>query len=366
MLTLSCEEHSRYARHLCLPEIGHDGQLKIKAASILCIGAGGLAASALAYLAAAGIGKITIIDDDKIELSNLQRQIMFTTEEVGQYKALCLRNRLLALNPHITINSILERFSQTNANSLITEHDIILDCSDNFYTRYLANDRCFQFNKPTIHASIQGFHAQCSVFGYTHQPCYRCLYPVPPINTIPNCNEAGVIGALPGILGAIQAIEALKLILNQGIPLLGRVLTLNAITMQFNEIKLGINPECSTHYQATHYQDPLSPTLSRCAMSQSLNLEISVSEAKKILQANQNAIFLDVRQASEYAERNLGARLIPLAELAQRYHELDTNHPIIIHCQAGGRSLKAAHLLNQLGFSEVYSVQGGILAWLQQ
>lgn len=354
---LSSEELLRYQRQTSLEEIGIAGQSLLKNASILCIGAGGLGTPVLQYLAAAGVGTIGIIDQDLVELSNLQRQVIFTTQDIGQSKSELAKNQILAINPTITVNAYNSKFNNENANPLIEQYDIIIDCSDNFTTRYLVNDICIKLSRPLISASILKFKGQCSVF-LPGGPCLRCLFPHPPsLDQIPNCSEAGVLGVLPGLLGTIQASEALKLILDIGENLSGKLLTIDLLSMQFKTFHFHKNPDCFCADSTISIKEKSKPVLIP---------SISAQELKSLKQQNTLFNLLDVREASEYAHHNLGGIHIPLKQLPDKLVNLDKDLLTIIHCKSGPRSQQAAALLLAEGFTQVKFLKGGINAWLEE
>lgn len=351
---LSADEMNRYTQQLKLDQIGIDGQEKLKNAKVLCIGAGGLGSAFLFYLAAAGVGTIGVIDDDEVELSNLQRQILYQHAHIGKKKSLIAQRQLLALNPDITVHANTEKLTSENALRLISQYDIIADCSDNFATRYLVSEVCFELNKPYVFASISQFIGQCSLFSTNQHPCFRCLFPNPPsFDALPDCKEGGVLGVLPGLLGIMQATEVLKWILQCGETLAGQLLQINILNMQFRKYQLTKNPECSL-----------------CVLRQSFALislqhlvGISVQELQEKMHARENMLLLDVRSAQEYAIDNLGGTLIPLPELMARLSELNSNMPIIVYCQSGKRSQQAASLLMNSGFNSVQYLRGGLFEW---
>lgn len=350
-------EVQRYARHFALPLIGKDGQQKLKNAKVLCIGAGGLGSPALLYLAAAGIGTVGVVDDDAVDLSNLQRQILFTTDDIGNQKSISAKNKLSALNPEINIHTIDLRLSRDNALEIIEPYDLVLDCTDNFYARYLINDACVFLNKPDIYASVLRFEGHCSVFSTPQGPCYRCLFPSPPSpEQIPNCSDAGVIGALPGMLGSIQAMEAIKIILNIGNILSGRLLLIDALSMQFKELTIAKNPECSGCSRSFSF-DQLEMPQTLCL---SIEKEIDLDQLRNMQNQNVSFCILDVREQYEYDIGNLGGQLIPLNQLAHRIHELNKDQDIVIVCQSGQRSKKAAAILENHDFKNVHVLKGGI------
>jgi sulfur-carrier protein adenylyltransferase/sulfurtransferase len=367
--SLSTDEMRRYARHLIMPEVGTAGQERLKAARVLCIGAGGLGSPVSLYLAAAGVGTLGIVDFDVVDESNLQRQVLFTTGDVGKPKVDRAAERIRALNPFIDIRQFNTKLTSANALDIFRDFDIIADGTDNFATRYLVNDACVLTGKINVYASIFRFEGQASIFANPSGPCYRCLYPEPPPpGLVPSCAEGGVLGVLPGLLGVIQATEVIKLILGSGEPLVGRLLLVDALSMRFRELKLAKDPECPvcganpTVKKLIDYEQfcgirgeeqPVSTTVP----------EIQPEELKRRLDAGEDIQVLDVREPFEYQIANLGAKLIPLGELAQRTGELDSNREIVTHCKGGVRSLKAAEILKQAGFAKVSSMAGGILAW---
>jgi sulfur-carrier protein adenylyltransferase/sulfurtransferase len=375
---LNQDERLRYSRHFILPEVGIDGQMQLRAAKVLCIGAGGLGSPLLLYLAAAGVGTIGIVDDDRVELSNLHRQVLYSTEDLGKKKAVAAKARIVALNPNIHINIHDIRLTKKNALELIQQYDMVADGTDNFATRYLINDACFHLKKPNVFASIFQFAGQCSVFTMDGGPCYRCLYESPSATgLIPNCAEAGVLGVLPGLLGTIQATEILKLILKIGQPLYGRLLTIDALTMRMREFSLPVNPACKlcAHHQAfeTLTESELQsctnppgviPSEARDLMNNTYDaLSITVQELRDLQQQNADFTLLDVREPFEYEQCNLNGLLIPLGELSERLDELDKSKLIVVHCKAGPRSQQAVLLLQGAGFNKVKYLVGGILAW---
>jgi molybdopterin/thiamine biosynthesis adenylyltransferase/rhodanese-related sulfurtransferase len=371
-MELNGDEIRRYSRHLSLPEVGLEGQRKIHAASVLCIGAGGLGSPVAMYLAAAGIGKLGIVDFDCVELSNLQRQILHGSPDVGRPKTRSAAEALRRLNPHVEVVLHDTHLTSENALEIMRPYDIVVDGTDNFPTRYLANDACVLLRKPNVYGSIFRFEGQASLFApHLEGPCYRCLYPEPPPpGTVPSCAEGGVLGVLPGVIGVIQATETLKLILGKGKSLLNRLLLFNALEMQFRELKLRRDPECPlcgdhpTITQLIDYQNfcggppPSAPPVVHPD-------EVTVQELKRVLDNPQLGIqVLDVREPEEYQIARInGARLVPLSTLAQRFQELDPNHAYYLHCKAGGRSLTALQFLRQQGFKNLKSVKGGITAW---
>lgn len=367
---LSNEEVLRYSRHLIMPEVGMDGQLKLKQASVLCIGTGGLGAPLGLYLAAAGVGRIGLVDFDKVDLTNLQRQILFSSSDVGRPKIEAASTRLRGLNPDIQIDQHETRLTSENALDLFRDYDIIVDGTDNFPTRYLVNDACVLLGKPNVYGSIFRFEGQVSIFGYPSGPCYRCLYPEPPPpGLVPSCAEGGVLGVLPGIVGALQAAEAIKLILGKGEPLVGRLLLFDALAMRFRELKLRKNPECPAcgdHRTVTKLLDYLEFCGIRgeeAPAPQTSVPEITPRELKTRLDRGDDLFILDVREPHEYQICNLGGHLIPLGDLPKRVSELDSSREIIAHCRSGKRSAEATQFLQKAGFRKVLNLKGGILAW---
>jgi len=355
MNELSSIERKRYARHFSLAEIGPQGQQKIKASKVLCIGAGGLGSTVLYYLAAAGVGTLGIVDPDVVDLSNLQRQILYTTDEVGLAKADQAKKRLLALNPHLQINTYFFRLTDENVLALFADYDLIVDATDNYAARYLINDACCSLGKPNVFAAILRFQGQCSVFAMPDGPCYRCLYPEPPsVDLAPNCSEAAVLGVLPGVLGSMQANEVLKWIVGAGDLLVGRLLSFDALKAQWKEYKLNRHPLCPLCSQGQAFSDLVRP-IEMCKIP-----EISLAEFRQLVG---DFKLLDVREEEEYKQHHMNGCLIPLSQLEARTHELDKTQLIIVHCQSGLRSQKAVGLLQREGFQQVYSLQGGIMAW---
>ena len=373
---LSQDEIKRYSRHLIMPEVGIDGQRKLKAGSVLCIGAGGLGSPAAMYLAAAGVGRIGIVDFDVVDFSNLQRQLLHGTPDVGRSKLASAKDRLHALNPHVDIDTYETSLSSQNALDLFAPYDVILDGTDNFPTRYLVNDACVISGKPNAYGSIFRFEGQASVFATKEGPCYRCLYPEPPPpGLVPSCAEGGVLGVLPGIIGVIQATEAIKLMLGIGEPLIGRFLIYDALKMRFRELKLRKDPECpvcGTNPTVTKLIDyeqfcGIRPEPQVSSDMQTNEWEITPVELKRKLDAGERPFILDVREPNEYQiNRIAGSTLIPLGELPQRYKELDADQEIIAQCKMGGRSAKAVDFLRSVGFKRVKNLRGGILEWIDK
>ena len=369
--TLSKEEVMRYSRHLIMPEVGTDGQLKLKQAKVLCIGTGGLGAPLGLYLAAAGVGRIGLVDFDAVDLTNLQRQILFGTDDIGRQKIEAATDRLRNLNPYVQIDHFETRLTSENALEILQNYDIVVDGTDNFPTRYLVNDACVLLGKPNVYGSIFRFEGQITIFGAPGGPCYRCLYPEPPPpGLVPSCAEGGVLGVLPGIVGAIQAAEALKLIIGKGEPLIGRLLLFDALAMRFRELKLRKNPECPacgehpTITKLIDYAEFCGVRGEEAARgAQTTVPEIAPRELKSRLDRGDELFILDVREPHEYQICNLGGHLIPLGELSRRVNELDSSREIAVHCRSGKRSAEAVEFLRSAGFRKVLNLKGGILAW---
>jgi sulfur-carrier protein adenylyltransferase/sulfurtransferase len=370
--SLTPSEIQRYSRHLIMPEVGMDGQLKLKNAKVLCIGTGGLGAPLGVYLAAAGVGRIGLVDFDVVDNSNLQRQILFGTKDVGRPKIAAAADRLRDLNPTIQIDTHEVRLTSENALDLFKDYDIIVDGTDNFPTRYLVNDACVLLGKPNVYGSIFRFEGQATIFAYPGGPCYRCLYPEPPPpGLVPSCAEGGVLGVLPGIVGSIQAAETLKLILQTGDSLVGRLLLFDALAMKFRELKLRKNPECPACGDPQHrtitrlidYEEFCGIRGEEAPAMASTVPEITPKELKSRLDKGDDLFILDVREPHEYQICNLGGKLIPLGEISRRAHELDSSREIVVHCRSGKRSAEAAEFLRSAGFRKLLNLKGGILAW---
>lgn len=367
---LSKDEILRYSRHLIMPEVGMDGQLKLKKAKVMCIGTGGLGAPLSLYLGAAGVGRIGLIDFDVVDVTNLQRQVLFGTKDVGRPKIEAAYDRLHDVNPAIQIDRFEARLTSENALDILKDYDIVVDGTDNFPTRYLVNDACVLLGKTNVYGSIFRFEGQITVFGYPGGPCYRCLYPEPPPpGLVPSCAEGGVLGVLPGIVGTIQAAETLKLILGKGDPLVGRLLLFDALGMKFRELKLRKNPECPVcgeHRTVTKLIDyaEFCGIRGEEAPSTVANIpEITPREMKARLDHGDDLYILDVREPHEYQICNLGGHLLPLGELPRRVHELDSSREIVAHCRSGKRSAEAVDFLTKAGFRKIWNLKGGILAW---
>ena len=371
-VVLSNDEILRYSRHLIMPEVGMEGQLKLKAARVLCIGAGGLGSPVALYLAAAGVGTLGIVDFDVVDYTNLQRQIIHTTADVGRKKLDSAADKLKAINPFLNLRTFETRLTSANALELFRDFDIVADGTDNFPTRYLVNDACVLTGKPNVYGSIFRFEGQASVFATEDGPCYRCLYPEPPPpGLVPSCAEGGVLGILPGLVGVIQATETIKLILGQGDSLAGRLLLVDALGMKFRELKLRKNPDCPvcgknrTITKLIDYEEFCGIRGQEAPVEEAVPA-ISVEELKKKLDAKSDIFILDVREPHEYQICNLNGYLVPLNDLPKRVNELDSSREIIAHCKMGGRSAKAVQFLRQAGFKKVYNLTGGITAWAEK
>lgn len=373
-MALTKEEVLRYSRHLIMPEVGVEGQEKLLNARVLIIGAGGLGSPLCIYLAAAGIGKIGIVDFDNVDVTNLQRQIIYRTDDVGKSKAETAKERIQALNPKVEVEVYKERLSSENALRIIGDYDIVIDGTDNFPTRYLTNDACVFLKKPNIYGSIFRFEGQATVFKPYEGPCYRCLYPEPPPpGMVPSCAEGGVLGILPGTIAMIQATEAIKIILGKGTSLVGRLILYNAMDMKFREVKLKRDKNCPvcgdnpTIKELINYDEFCGIGRGDEEVTGDLQYDITVQELKDMLNNGKPITLIDVREQNEWQICRIdGARLIPLSELAQRAHELDTSDEIVLQCQKGARSMKALKFLRDLGFRKLKNVKGGIDAWARE
>ena len=368
----STEERVRYSRHLMMPEVGPEGQRRLKAARVLCIGAGGLGSPAALYLAAAGVGKIGLVDFDDVDLSNLHRQLLHGTKDIGRKKLDSARDRLRDINPNVEIELHECRFSSENAPEIVGNYDVVVDGCDNFPTRYLSNDVCVFAGKPNVYGSIFRFDGQSTVFApHLGGPCYRCLFPEPPAaGTVPSCAEAGVLGVLPGIIGTVQAIEAIKLLLDIGEPLVGRLIHFDALKMKFREFKLRRDPQCPVCGERPTITAPIDYEqfcgIATTQHDQAIST-ISVRDLKRKMEANGAITILDVREPFEYEIAHIeSAKLIPLGELPDRLDELERDGEILAHCKSGSRSAQAVEFLRRNGFTNVFNVAGGIAAWADE
>src|ERR1700726_247677 len=370
---LNKDEILRYSRHLIMPEVGMEGQQKLKAARVLCIGTGGLGSPLALYLAAAGVGTLGLVDFDVVDYTNLQRQIIHSTADVGRKKLDSAADKLTAMNPFLNLQTFDLRLSSENALELFRDFDIIADGTDNFPTRYLVNDACGLSGKPNVYGSIFRFEGQASVFATEDGPCYRCLYPEPPPpGLVPSCAEGGVLGILPGLVGVIQATETIKLILGQGDSLVGRLLLVDALGMKFRELKLRKNPDCpacGTHRTITKlidYDQFCGIRGVEAAPASEGATEISATDLKARQDRGDKLFILDVREPHEYQICNLNGKLIPLGELPRRVNELDSSVEMVVHCRSGKRSADAIHFLQTAGFKKLLNLKGGVLAWADE
>jgi sulfur-carrier protein adenylyltransferase/sulfurtransferase len=368
--TLSKEEILRYSRHLIMPEVGMDGQLKLKNAKVALIGTGGLGAPLGMYLAAAGVGRIGLVDFDVVDFTNLQRQVIHGTKDVGRKKLDSATDTMLDINPYVEIDRHEVALTSENALQILKNYDLVVDGTDNFPTRYLVNDACVLLKKPNVYGSIFRFEGQATVFAYPGGPCYRCLYPEPPPpGLVPSCAEGGVLGILPGVIGLIQATETVKLILGAGEPLVGRLLLYDALAMRFRELKLRRNPECPvcgdhpTIHELIDYQE-FCGVPNQAHEPAPVEGEIDPVEVKAKMDRGDRFVLIDVREPHEYQICRIpNARLIPLGDLPKRVNELNSADEIVAHCKSGVRSGKAVDFLKQAGFKKVRNMKGGILAW---
>ncbi len=367
---LSKDEILRYSRHLIMPEVAMEGQLKLKRAKVLCIGAGGLGTPLALYLAAAGVGTLGMVDFDVVDFTNLQRQIIHDTDDVGRLKLDSARDTIRDINPNVEVIPYETRLTSENALDIFRDYDIVADGTDNFPTRYLVNDACVLLGKPNVYGSIFRFEGQASVFHAPEGPCYRCVYPEPPPpGLVPSCAEGGVLGVLPGIIGSLQALETIKLILGKGEPMIGRLLLFDALHMKFRELKLRKNPDCPVCGK--------NPTITKlidyeefCGIRgeeyypETDVPEISATEVKKLMDENKPFVLVDVREAHEHEICNIpSAKLIPLGDIPKRMHELNSADRIVVYCRVGARSAKAVEFLMKAGFRRIQNMSGGILAW---
>ncbi len=370
---LSNEEIARYSRHLIMPEVALDGQKRLKQARVLTVGAGGLGSPLALYLAAAGVGTLGIVDFDVVDESNLQRQIIHGTSDLGRPKMASAREKIEDINPNVKVEAFEEALTSENALEIFEDFDVIVDGTDNFPTRYLVNDACVLKGKPNVYGSIFRFEGQASVFYAEEGPCYRCLYPEPPPpGLVPSCAEGGVLGVLPGAIGTIQATETVKLLLGIGEPLIGRLLLYDALSMRMREMKLRKDPNCPicgenpTVTELIDYQEFCGIPQAQQAGQADEVPEITVRDLKAKLDNGGGVSVLDVREPHEYEVANIGARLIPLGELPERLVELGKDETLAVHCKTGGRSARAVQLLKEVGFQDVYNVKGGITAWSEE
>jgi adenylyltransferase/sulfurtransferase len=376
MVDFSANELTRYSRHFALPEFGRAGQSRLKQGSVLIVGAGGLGSPAALYLAAAGVGRIGLVDFDAIDITNLQRQVIYTTKDVGQPKLDVSAQRLRELNPEIDVVTHSARLTRDNALDVIANYDVVIDGTDNFPTRYLVNDACVLLQKPYVYGSILRFDGQVSVFDAQHGPCYRCLFrEPPPPGLVPNCAEGGVLGVLPGIIGSLQALEAVKLLSGVGDTLVGRLILFDGLTMRFRELKLKKQPDCplcGEHPTITgliDYEEFCGYTPNGDMQEKEDAHEISVEELKERLDRGERPALLDVREPFEWNIINFeeyGARMIPLRQLPERLHELDADQELIVYCRSGSRSDRAAEFLRAQGFRNVLNLKGGVRAWAEE
>ena len=370
-VNLSSSEVARYARHLSLPGVGLDGQKRLKSSRVLCIGTGGLGSPASLYLAAAGVGTLGVVDFDVVDPSNLQRQILHGTGDVGRKKIDSARDRLQEANPHVRVELHDARFDSSTAMSIVESYDLVIDGTDNFPTRYLSNDVCVFLKKPLVYGAISRFEGQCTIFApHLGGPCYRCLYPEPPLpGMVANCSEAGVFGVLPGIIGVLQAIEAIKLLVGTGDPLLGRLIHFDALKAKFREFQLQRDPDCPVCSASPKITEPIdyegfcSHPINSQTMSTNIP-EITVEDLKARFDRNDRFVLLDVREPFEWEIAKIpGAILIPLGDLPARLGELNDSDDIVVQCKSGGRSANAVEFLQDHGFSKVCNLAGGIHAW---
>ncbi len=370
---LSKDEILRYSRHLIMPEVAMEGQLKLKRAKVLAIGAGGLGSPLALYLAAAGVGRLGLVDFDVVDFTNLQRQVIHGTSDVGRPKLDSARETIREINPNVEVVAHETRLTSENALEIFQDYDIVADGTDNFPTRYLVNDACVLLGKPNVYGSIFRFEGQASVFYAKEGPCYRCLYPEPPPpGLVPSCAEGGVLGVLPGVIGCIQALETIKLILGKGQPLVGRLLLFDALSLKFRELKLRKNPDCPICGK--------QPTITKlidyeefCGIRGEEHVvptrvpEITAPEVKQMMDERKPFVLIDVREPHEYQICRIpGSVLIPLGDVPKRMHELNSADEIVVHCRSGQRSAQAVGLLMKAGFRKIHNLKGGVLAWAEQ
>jgi len=371
---LSPEELARFNRHIILPQVGLEGQQKLKQAKVLCIGTGGLGSPIALYLSAAGVGTLGLVDFDVVDDSNLQRQIAHSTADIGRPKVESARDKLLGINPHLKVNLHGDGVRRDNVRAMVRDYDLVVDGTDNFPTRYLVNDACVLEGKPLIYASIFQFEGQATVFNYQNGPCYRCLYPEPPPpGFVPSCAEGGVLGVLPGVIGVIQATEAIKIILGKGSSLSGRLLLYDAMDMKFREVKLRHDPACPacgdhpSISDVTEYEQfcGLPPTETQDQEEALADYDITPKDLKNMLAENAGLFVLDVREPHEIAICALeGTTKIPLGEIAARYAEIPSDQPVVVHCKLGGRSAQVVEFLQSKGYDNVMNLAGGIIRWI--
>jgi len=371
---LSPEELARFNRHIILPQVGLEGQERLKQARVLCIGTGGLGSPIALYLSAAGVGTLGLVDFDVVDDSNLQRQIAHSTADIGRPKVESARDKLLGINPHLSVNLHGEGIRRDNVRDIVSGYDLVVDGTDNFPTRYLVNDACVLEGKPLIYASIFQFEGQATVFNHAEGPCYRCLYPEPPPpGLVPSCAEGGVLGVLPGVIGVIQATEAIKIILGKGSSLSGRLLLYDAMDMKFREVKLRRDPACPACGEhpsisdVTEYEQfcGLPPTETQNQEEVLADYDITPKQLKDMMDSNPDLFVLDVREPHEIAICAIeGTTKIPLGEVASRYAEVPQDQPVVVHCKLGGRSAQAVEFLQSRGYSNAKNLAGGIIRWI--
>jgi adenylyltransferase/sulfurtransferase len=363
---LTQEELIRFSRHLTLDEVGVAGQERLKAGRVLCVGAGGLGSPAALYLAAAGVGTIGLVDFDVVDVTNLQRQVLYTTDDIGRPKLEAAAGRLRAMNPHVTVVPHPVTLDGSNALELISAYDVILDGTDNFTARYLVNDACVMAGRPNAYGSIFRFEGQASVFAAPGGPCYRCLHPEPPPpGLVPSCAEAGVLGVLPGIIGTIQATEAIKLLVGIGEPLIGRFVIYDALRMRFRELKLQKDPECAVCGSHPTIRE-LKAYEGYCGVQENL-MDMTVKELKERMDRGDAPRLIDVREPHEAAICSIpGGELIPAGQFAQQLGELDENEEVVIYCKTGGRSGLAVQMMKHRGFTNARNLAGGVIAWINE
>lgn len=361
----SPESFARYSRHLIIPEVGVEGQRRLRDAKVLIVGAGGLGTPAATYLAAAGVGKIGLVDFDRVERSNLHRQVLYSEADIGRPKVQVAKRRLESVNPLITIDPLEVRLDSSNALEVVSQYDVVVDGTDNFPTRYLVNDACVLLHRPNVYASIFRFEGQASVFCAKDGPCYRCLYPEPPpAGVVPSCAEGGVLGVLPGIMGAIQASQVVNIILGKGTPLIGRLLLFDSLHSTFETLRLRKAPECPACGENPTIRGLIDYEAFCGVEPGATEFDISPDELKRKLDSGERLVLLDVREPFEYEICHLpGAKLIPLGELRARVNQLDTSDEIVVNCLSGVRSTQGAALLTEVGFRKVRNLAGGLRAW---